>query len=57
MLIQIAEAMALLLMFVLIFWEEKVVKVATYALLIAVIGGVVLNYADFYDGTFEHESH
>ena len=49
--------MALLLMFVLIFWEEKVVKVATYALLIAVIGGVVLNYADFYDGTFEHESH
>lgn len=47
-LIKATEAMALLLMFVLIFRDEKVARAATYALLIAVIGGVVLNYADFF---------
>lgn len=47
-LIKLTEATALLLVFILLFRYEKVASAATYALLIAVIGGVLLNYTDFF---------
>jgi O-antigen ligase len=55
-LIRVAEAMMLLLVFVFLLRDEKVARSATYALLIAVLGGVVLNHADFFTRGHLHMS-
>ena len=47
-LIKNSEATALLLIFILLLQDKKVVRIATYSLLFAVIGGVILNYIDFF---------
>lgn len=55
-LIRIVEAMALLVIFVMIFRDEKAGRTAIHALLVAVIGGVILNYADFFTHGHSHMS-